>query len=113
MHDAGEHVEREASDANAIAAGATRTWRDLGAGEHTCPIAPGTHVLIGERDQVYLGRTGDGRYAFVDADRFGRFDGSVPRHRIVSRLGTEMDFGHVEPTSSAPMDRRDRRTRVG
>ncbi len=100
-------------DEGGSAAGSSRTSFGVGVREHAWPLVPGTRVVIGGRDEVFLGRTGDGRYAFVDADRFGRFGGPAPRHRVVSRLGTEIALGLLKPAKLGPVDRRGRWTRVG
>lgn len=113
MHDVDDPAGSVPSDADGAAVGSTPARFGVGVREHLHPLVPGARVVIGGRDEVFLGRTGDGRYAFVDADRFGRFDGSVPRHRIASRLGTEIALGHVTPAKSGPVDRRGRWTRVG
>lgn len=69
--------------------------------------------MTGGRDEVSLGRTGDGACAFVDADRFGSFGGSAPRHRVDGRSGTELALGYVEPAKPAPGGRRRDWSRIG
>ncbi len=66
--------------------------------------------MIGVKDEGFPGMTGDGGYAVADADRFGSFGGSAPRHRAAGRPGTEIALGYVKP---APTGRRGRWSRVG
>ena len=108
-----DDVAGSVPDEDGSAAGSSPTSPGIGVREHSWPLVPGTRVVIGGKDEVFLGRTGDGRYAFLDADRFGRFGGSAPRHRVVSRLGTEIALGLLKPAKLGPMDRRGRWTRVG
>ena len=68
--------------------------------------------MIGVRDEGFPGMTGDGGYAFADADRFGGFGGSAPRHRAAGRPGTEIAPGYVKPAKPAPTGRRGRWSRV-
>ncbi len=100
-------------DQDGFAAGSSPTSPGVGVPSHSWPLVPGARVVIGGKDEVFLGRTGNGRYAFVDADGFGRFDGPAPRHRVVSRLGTEIALGFLKPARPGPVDRRGRWTRVG
>ena len=81
-----------------------------GAGRRA-PLRVGEHVLLGGGDLVFLGMTGDGRYAFVGADGCGSADRSVARLNIRGRIGTEMALGCVRPGKRLGVDR-DSGTRV-
>ncbi len=69
--------------------------------------------MTGGRDEVFLRRTGDGRYAIVDADRFGGFGGSAPHHPVAGRPGTQIALGCVKPAKPASADRYGSRSHTG
>lgn len=69
--------------------------------------------MIGGRDEVLLRWTADGRYAVIDADRFGGFGGSASRHRVAGRPGTQIALGCVKPAKPAPTDRPGSWSRIG
>jgi hypothetical protein len=69
---------------------------------------PGTRFAIGSEDLILLGRTGDGRYAFVPYAEFGSASRPRPRMTIRGRIEAEQAMG---VTSSAPRQPDDRRGR--
>jgi len=69
---------------------------------------PGTRFAIASEDLILLGRTGDGRYAFMRFADFGSASRPRPRLKIRGRIEAEQAMG---VTSSAPRQPDDRRGR--
>lgn len=94
-----------AASADAVTATALSSERLIGNG-HSHLLKVGAKVVLEGKDLVYLGATGNGRYAFVLADEFGGRSGSTPRIRTSARLDTEIKLGLVRPETRRRVDRR-------
>lgn len=92
-------------------AGSSSEYAGSETGAPSLPLAVGGRAVVDGDRMIFLGRTGDGRYAFVDAEDFGCCDRAAASRIVMrGRIGTEILLGHARPVKRITVDRRGRWT---